>query len=118
MRRKQQIARRSPKKKAAPKRVVAKSKRRRKEGPWETSVTPLGKGRYGARLLCNGKVVMQDNSAKSKQEAARNLKSLLRMADKCAMGGKMSGASRDRFYCGPDSVKRNPNPVTLEKKRR
>jgi len=63
-----------------------------------TSVKPLGRGRYGARVFYDGRVIMQDNSARSRAEAAKNLKELLRMTDKMGYYDcPMAAASRFRF---------------------
>jgi ribosomal protein S27AE len=52
------------------------------------------------RVLCEGQVVLQDNSAINREGAARALKECLRMVDKCGYGSRMAAASRDRFFCG------------------
>ena len=63
---------------------------------WSTTIKPLGNGRYGARVLLNGNVLMEDNRAKTRQEAAVNLKDLLRWVDKLGYDCPMASASRDR----------------------
>ena len=69
------------------------------ERGYHTTITPLGNGRYGVRVLCRGKVVRENNSARSRQEAAEILKAELRWLDKYGYDSPMASASRDRFYC-------------------
>jgi len=77
-----------------------KNKSDRADGKFTTSIRPLGNGHYGVRVLRDGEVVMQDNSATTREEAAKALKECLRMLDKCCNPSPMAGASRDRFFCG------------------
>lgn len=63
---------------------------------WSTSITPLGNGRYGARVFHNGRLHSENNSGKSKLEAANNLRDLLRWVDKSGYDSPMASASRDR----------------------
>ncbi len=61
-----------------------------------TSVTPLGNGRWGARVFKNGKLIEEDNTSTSRAQAAKALKELLRWVDKMGHGSPMASASRDR----------------------
>lgn len=64
---------------------------------YSTKVTHLGNGKYGARVLHNGKVIMQSHvTLRSRQEAAAELKSMLRMVNKCGWDSSMADASRHR----------------------
>ena len=71
---------------------------RRRVGPdgCGTSMSPLGRGRWGARVTFNEKIIMQDNTGRSRADAARNLKALLRMVDKMGYDCEMASASRMR----------------------
>ena len=66
-----------------------------KEG-FSTSVTPLGNGRYGVRVLLHGVVIREDNKSRSRQEAASTIKESLRWVDKLGWTSSMAWASRDR----------------------
>ncbi len=61
-----------------------------------TSVKPLGNGRFGARVYRNGKVHSENNKSKTKIEAGKALKDLLRWVDKMGFDCPMASASRDR----------------------
>ena len=61
-----------------------------------TSIRPLGNGKFGARVYRNGVVFSQDNKSKTKQEAGKALKELLRWVDKLGFDCPMASASRDR----------------------
>jgi hypothetical protein len=63
---------------------------------WSTSIKPLGKGKYGARVYRNGKLHDQDNTAKSRAEARKNLKDLLRFVDKMGHDCDMADKARLR----------------------
>lgn len=73
-----------------------KNKTTRASDDVTTSVKPLGNGRWGARVCYNGRVIDQDNSAESRQEAAANLKELLRWVDKMGRKSLIAEASRGR----------------------
>ena len=85
---------------------MSQDSKQRADGPITTSITPLGNGHYGTRVLCAGRVVFQDNSPTTKREASIALKQQLRMLDKCGAfltdghSSEMASRSRDRFYCG------------------
>lgn len=63
---------------------------------WTTSVVPLGNGKYGARVLRDGKLVAEDNSGTSRANAAANLRELLRWVAKRGYECSMASASRAR----------------------
>lgn len=63
---------------------------------WTTSITPLGNGKFGARVFRHGNLHSEDNSAETKVEAAKNLKDLLRWVDKMGFDSPMADASRHR----------------------
>jgi hypothetical protein len=63
---------------------------------WGTSITPLGNGKYGARVFHKGKLHSQDNNGNSKKDAAKNLKELLRWVDKLGYDSPMADKSRSR----------------------
>lgn len=63
---------------------------------WSTKITPLGNGKYGARVFKEGKLISEDNTANSRLQAAINLKELLRWVDKTGYDCPMASASRDR----------------------
>ncbi len=65
-----------------------------------TSIRPLGNGKWGCRVYHNGIIVQEDNDSKSRQEAAKTLKMLLRWVDKLGYDSSIASASRDRFFCG------------------
>jgi len=63
---------------------------------YTTSVTYLGNGLFGVRVLRDSKVIMQNNKATSRKEAAVNLKECLRQVSKQGYNCKMAHASRAR----------------------
>lgn len=63
---------------------------------FSTSIRPLGNGKYGARVYRNGVVFSQDNKSKTKAEARKALKELLRWVDKMGYDCPMADASRMR----------------------
>ena len=67
-------------------------------GDIRTAVTPLGNGRYGARILSpdGQRVLAEDNDGVDRADAGRRLKELLRGHDKMGGMSKMASASRDR----------------------
>ena len=67
---------------------------------WSTKVTPLGNGKWGARVFYKGVVYSQDNEAESRSKAAFNLKHLLRWVNKMGCNSSMADKSRDRFFLG------------------
>jgi hypothetical protein len=67
---------------------------------WSTKVTPLGNGKWGARVFYKGVVFSQDNSGESRTEAGFNLKHLLRWVNKTGCDSSMADKSRDRFFLG------------------
>lgn len=59
-----------------------------------TSIKPLGNGRFGARVYRNGVVHSENNKSRSKLEAGKALKELLRWVDKMGFDCPMASASR------------------------
>jgi len=78
---------------------MSQDQKARADSRFTTSIRPLGNGHYGVRVLRDGEVVMQDNSAPTREEAAKALKECLRMLDKCCNPSPMASASRSRFFC-------------------
>lgn len=61
---------------------------------WSTKITRLGDG-YGCRVFKNGKV-HSEGKAKTRMEASKVLRDLLRWVDKLGFDSDMASASRDR----------------------
>jgi hypothetical protein len=70
------------------------SERKDPEG-YTTKVTHLGGGKYGCRILRDGKVIDQ-TVAESKDKIAPTLREMLRWQDKLYGDSSMASASRDR----------------------
>jgi len=79
---------------------MSQSSNNRADNKYTTSIKPLGNNKYGARVYKDGTVIMEDNSATNKKDAARALKECLRMVDKCGYDCPMASKSRNRFACG------------------
>ena len=76
------------------------------KGGFSTTITPLGNGQYGVRVLRNGVVISEDNSSCDRREAALKLKELLRWVDKLGYDSPMASASRVRNYCKKQDPRR------------
>lgn len=66
------------------------------EGGYTTKVTRLGTGKYGCRVLLDGKVV-SEQVADTREEVGGVLKEMLRMIAKCGHPSPMAKASRKRI---------------------